>query len=281
MIKATSNSKPKAIEVRKLQTVAQKEQEKSQARNKEALRSYNAERDKELKRQQARDAGVKGARRKKAQDSDDEDDVDEVILEDDDTEVVLEDDATEVILEDDDTDGSTVLSNDDNAGSFGDVSCETELKSKGSKEEEHDQKGKRSMVAGGETIIKKKMRKYPSMEDAEYIERIIGHKHDLKNGRKLKARWDNGYVGWHYYDTVVLDEYTLVKEYILKQKLDQKGWTLPTKEDAKKIVEILDDRLVEGVPELECVYDNGFREWQERRLVEKKYRKLVKEYFEE
>ena len=119
------------------------------------------------------------------------------------------------------------------------------------------------------------------MEDAEYIERIIGHKHDLKNGRKLKARWDNGYVGWHYYDTVVLDEYTLVKEYILKQKLDQKGWTLPTKEDAKKIVEILDDRLVEGVPELECVYDNGFREWQERRLVEKKYRKLVKEYFEE
>ena len=131
------------------------------------------------------------------------------------------------------------------------------------------------------TIPTKKKRKFPSMEDAEYIESIIGHKHDIKRGRQLKARWDNGYIGWHYYDTVVLDEYTLVKDYLIKHKLDEQGWILPRKEDAKKIVEVLDDQLVEGISELECVYDNGFHDWEERGLVEKKYRKLVKAYFAE
>ena len=46
----------------------------------------------------------------------------------------------------------------------------------------------------------RKKRKFPSMEDAEYIETILGHKHNIKRRRRLKAKWDNGYIGWHLFN---------------------------------------------------------------------------------
>ena len=301
-----------------------RKQRESQEKNREALRLYNADKDKDLKRKSNQAARKQQASRRKGKvydnDSwDDEEDSedDNVVLsdDDDDDDDDEDDDDGDEDDEDDDDDNDDKDDNDDEEEEEEEAEEAGEDDEEDGEDEDEDEGGKAAAAAAStdddnevaseniaeeeklelepvnanintskaekKTIPTKKKRKFPSMEDAEYIESIIGHKHDIKRGRQLKARWDNGYIGWHYYDTVVLDEYTLVKDYLIKHKLDEQGWILPRKEDAKKIVEVLDDRLVEGISELECVYDNGFHDWEERGLVEKKYRKLVKAYFAE
>ena len=74
-----------------------------------------------------------------------------------------------------------------------------------------------------------------------------------------------------------------MKDYVHQNDLEDKGWKLPAKSKGIKLDEIVDDRITKttGVAELECIYENGFRDWEPKTIVQKKFPLLVKAYFDE
>ena len=116
-------------------------------------------------------------------------------------------------------------------------------------------------------------------DEVQWIEEILDHKHNKREGKLLLARWDNGCEGWDKFNNLVKDDYPLVKEYVTRHRLEEKGWRLPSREKAKKLVEIVGNRSKKnGEVELECIYDNGFRDWEDMEQVESKFPDMVRNY---
>ena len=131
----------------------------------------------------------------------------------------------------------------------------------------------------------------PTLDDAEAIVQILGHKQTKKGGKQLRVKWDNGYVGWHPSCTVHLDAGDLVEEYVrrmhlgpawVKQEASRPKRKLPTLDDAEEIIGILSHKQTKkGGKELKVEWDNGYVGWHPFDTVHLDAGDLVEQYLKE
>ena len=247
----TQSNKPTAALLRKRDIVKAGQEKEKAEHNLRLLRNFNAKKDKESRsdkrwEKNGKDKLRRSAKSKTTKYDSDEDDTDE---------------------EDDEDDEEDEEDEEDEDDKVKDVHNYNQGEEKNDSSEGNKDKEDGDMVT-------------EHADDMEFIEKIVGHRTDPKMGKQLKVQWDNGSIEWHRYGNVVKDEFFMVKEYVQKHGLEKKGWKLPVKGKKSTLSEILDDRLdKDGTCELECVYDNGFREWNSRNMVEKVNKSLVEEYF--